>query len=75
MKTSVNLPVLLFQSLSFLSLMLSFIHDCCKLDRPSNLTPYRNLCERVAVRGHKGSRASMRGVYEILSKMPYFLPF
>lgn len=32
-----------------------FINHRCELGRPSNLAPCRNLCERVAVRGHNGS--------------------
>lgn len=34
---------------------LPFINHRCELDRPSDLAPCRNLCERVAVRGHNGS--------------------
>src|SRR5688572_10101865 len=32
-----------------------FIHHRCELGRPSSLAPCRNLCERVAIRGHNGS--------------------
>ena len=73
MKTSVNLLVLLFQSLSFfLSLRLSFIHDRYKLDRLSNSAPYRNLCERVAVLGHMG-RPLWDGYMKYCSKFTVFL--
>jgi hypothetical protein len=34
---------------------LPFINHRCELGGPTNLVPCRNLCERIAVRGHNGS--------------------